>query len=116
MSRTSAILIGVAAFLLCYGVPTLVEWRLLPIIGGFPGIVFLGNLAGCAIIAIVNRRLAVGLYATLTVVAGVLVTAGIMSVPELILTADIVPALIIALFAPGIVNRLVDSMGSCIEL
>lgn len=109
-------MIAVAAFLLCYGVPTLVEWRLLPMIGGFPGIVFLGNLTGCAIIAIVNRRLAVGLYATLTIIDGVLVGAGIMSVPQLILIADFVPALIIALSAPGIVSRLFDSMGSCIEL
>ena len=108
----TSVWVGVAAFCLCYGVPTLIEWKLLPMIGGFPGIVLFGNLMGCAIIAIVNRKLGLTLYAVLAALTFLVVRTNVVSSQLLILTDDIVPALIVAVFAPGILSRLVDSMGS----
>jgi len=87
--------ISVLVLALLYGLPTFLEWQLVPSWGLVPALLF-GNLIGCAIIAIFDWKRGAGLYVVLGACEWILVEGAVVGPQAVIWMADVIPAAIIA--------------------
>jgi hypothetical protein len=81
-----------------YIVPTALEIKLTPILGT-PAILFLGDLPGCAGIAVLYRKTGIGLYLALAAAKFGLLKRGLLPIAELSWTADLLPTLALVILA-----------------
>ena len=94
---------AVAAFAVFYLVPNFVEARL---VGVLPPLVILmiGDALGCLAISRLTPIGAAGLYALLTSVEAGLLLTGTLSMHTLVWITDLVPALVLSVFAFAVVK------------
>ena len=88
-----------ASFAVFYAVPTLIEFRLARHADPLITYSFFGDLLGCIGISVFNWRFGVALYLGLTVVELLLTRGGLIGLSTLPWLTDLVPAVIISLYA-----------------
>jgi hypothetical protein len=75
-----------------YFLPTVLEMKLTPLVGS-PAVIFIGDLTGCAGIALFYRKTGISLYAALACVKFALLRARLLPAPELLWVSDVLPTL-----------------------
>ena len=88
-----------ASFVVFYAVPTLIEFRLARHVDPLITYCTFGDLLGCIGIAFFNWKFAVALYLGLAVVEWLLVRGGLIGLSTLPWLTDLVPAVILSLYA-----------------
>jgi hypothetical protein len=102
------VVIPIMVIALFYVLPTLLEWKLLPNIGGFATIVLIGDFFPCAAIALVNWKKAVVLYVALSGIEIAALHFGLVTSRQLIFFTDLIPTAIIAVFATTLASMLFE--------
>jgi hypothetical protein len=88
----------VLVILIFYLFPTLVEWKVASRLG-VAAYLFIGDLLGCAYIALTHRKLGMGLYGLLVLAKFLLLKWHVISATNLIWVCDVLPTLaLISLF------------------
>jgi hypothetical protein len=87
------------SFVVFYAIPTLIEFRLARHVDPLITYSFFGDLLGCIGIAVFNWKFAVALYLGLAIVELLLARGGLIGLSTLPWLTDLVPAVIISLYA-----------------
>jgi hypothetical protein len=86
---------AIVVVLIFYLLPTLIESKLAPLLG-VSAYIFLGDLFGCACIAVYHRKIGVGLYAILVCSKVALFTTHLVPASELLWASDALPSFFLA--------------------
>lgn len=102
-TRVVPTLAAMAALAVFYVVPNVLEHFMVGVVPPFAIILF-GDLLGCAAIARISGKLGFGLYAGLTAIEASLFTAHVLPITTLIWITDLVPAVMLAVWAAALVS------------
>jgi hypothetical protein len=97
--RISTVTAVFVSFVVFYAVPNLIEFRLARHVDPLIAYCSFGDLLGCSGIAFFNWKFAVALYLGLAVVEWLLVRGGLIGLSTLPWLTDLVPAVILSLYA-----------------